>query len=1517
MALEIDRIQLEIVIQKDEARQKMIELEQQMRDANKELTKIGKTFGKNSEEYRNQVDELKGLQQQYDKIFEDIGVGSLSLKELQNRQKELNQIIRNIPGDDSLYAPYKNQLDEINARIKELKGDTNEYTLYLNKLAESYGTMLHLERAGANGTDRYAEQVQRIRQLTEEHEAYTASIRIESMSIDELKTRQSGLNAVLNSMPGDSPLMEEYRAQLDQVNRRIEDIQGNADESRRYIEKMNDAFDKLRQTQSEYGEDSEQFRQQLESIRELSAAHDSYVDTIGFENLTIDELSNRQKELNEILRHIPGSSTMMSEYRSELEHVTTRIKELKTDADESRIYLDKMAAAFDKLRQTQLKYGTDSAEYRKQAEAIRKLTAEHDKYIDEIGFENLTVKELSARQRELNEILDNVPGSSEKLESYRAQLNQVKARIKELKHEAQETKFSLSKMADGINRYGAMAAGAVASLTGVALTARKCVDEFAEMQEAEAQVVKYTGMTADEVSALNDEFQKMDTRTARTRLNELAGDAGRLGIQGKQGVLDFVDAANMINVALGEDLGNDAVKNIGKLAEMFGDSGRSMKENMLAIASSVNEVAQNSSAAEPYLVEFTARMGGVAKQAGIAITDVMGFASALDQNMLRSEMASTALQNLVLKIYQEPAKYAKLAQMDVKEFTTTMATDANKAVLKFLEALGSKGGMAQVAPILKEMKLSGAEAAGVITTLAGNVAKVRKEQETANQAYKDGTSIINEFNVQNNTVQAELDKAKKRFADIRVELGEQLLPVMKYMVTTGSLTVKGLSSIISLLIKYKGTLTLVTAAVIAYTIAVNASNIADKAKVLWTDRILVSMRKLFMLIKSHPYVALGTAILTVVSLYKDWTKASDKLTASEKNLRAVRQQSQSDIRSEKAEIEQLVAMAKDENRSKETRLAAVRRLNEISPEYLGNLTLEKIGTEDATKAVNAYIDSLLVKQNIENANLRKNDLLANRDDILNNGVNEGRWTEVWNGFLYGTANAVNQGKQMLLGFEDDWAKETMNKLENRTVDKLKDIDSQVKDLDAYIEEQRQQMIEIQRQEIVTPSGVDKKKLEAAYEKELEALQLAQRTEQNLVKQAQFEGLKTEEEAQQDLYEIDVKYLSLRKKLLDDFNKDSSDIQGQLLDKMIAESNRRFKLLQEEDKKHQIQELPSPEEEEIDEDNYLIEKYKKTLDGQQALLDAQRSANLISEEEYQDRISDIILQKSEERAEKQKAILQTVSDVAGGFSDLFAAMQDSEISKVERKYDKEIAAAKKAGKDTTELEEEKEEAINSVKKKYADKQFAATVLQVTATTAVTAMEAYKAMAGIPVIGPALGAAAAAAAIASGAAQIAVAKQQRDEAKGLKSGGYSDDYVQGYTTVGNPDDVAGVIPVHKNEFVTNHEGVSNPHVRQFLDVFDMAQKRGTIRMLNTTQILEQVRTKSGYYTGGYSNETSGTSSGTSAVAETGVIVLLNRIIELLDKGNTSLKDIAGKELMIDVRTVRDGIRKLEKLEKNVSR
>ena len=155
------------------------------------------------------------------------------------------------------------------------------------------------------------------------------------------------------------------------------------------------------------------------------------------------------------------------------------------------------------------------------------------------------------------------------------------------------------------------------------------------MEEAQSQMRKYTGLTTQEVKDVNEEFKRMDTRTARTKLNEIAGDAGKIGEAGKKNIENFVEAANMIGVALGDDLGKDAVLNIAKLAQVFGeDKNKGLRGAMLATGSAVNAVGQNSSAAEGYLVGFTARVAGSAQQAKIAQTSLIGYASVLDQNMI-------------------------------------------------------------------------------------------------------------------------------------------------------------------------------------------------------------------------------------------------------------------------------------------------------------------------------------------------------------------------------------------------------------------------------------------------------------------------------------------------------------------------------------------------------------------------------------------------------------------------------------------------------------------------------------------------------------------------------------------------------------------------------------------------------------------------------------------------------------------------------------------------------------------
>lgn len=1116
---------------------------------------------------------------------------------------------------------------------------------------------------------------------------------------------------------------------------------------------------------------------------------------------------------------------------------------------------ERMRSANRELQKTKKQFGETSEEYKKQTEVIKQLQQEYDNLYEEIGLTNLSLRDLGKRQKDLNAILRQLNPNTELYKQYSEQLKEVNNRIKELRGTANETRFSLSKLTDGFNKYGAIAASAIAGLTGITLTMRSCVNEYAEMEEAQSQVIKYTGLTKDEVKVLNEEFKQMDTRTARTRLNELAGDAGKLGISTKEGVKEFVEAADMINVALGEDLGKEAITQIGKLADMFGTGDRSLKENMLAVGSAVNSVAQNSSAAEPYLVEFTARMGGVGKQANMAITDIMGFASALDQNMLRSEMASTALSGLILKLYQEPSKYAQLAGLQVEEFTKLMSEDVNEAVLTFLEALNRMGGMDKMAPVLDKMSLSGAEAASVISALAGNVEKVRKEQLGANQAFVEGTSVVNEFSVQNSTVQAELDKAKKRFADIRVELGEQLLPVMKYMVSTGSLTVKGLSAVVSVLMENKRVIVTVTSAIAAYVLVVKSATLAKKAYTVATKAATMATNLFSKATKASPWglvISGATAAMTYLSLFRDET---DKTTESQKKLNDALQQNADEMNS----------LRSVQDRAKNMDTLNKRQLNQLRADAQAEVQAIEDKLSAETIAYRKYYDE-------------QKKIIESRTDI-------------------------DQAQKAAL----------VRALDNDTDEKAAEL--------AKLLEQKNQLIAIinkipKSKDIFTNPVLNETKTKVAkVEKEYG-------NQQNDLHAQRALDLIEEEDYQKKLYELEVKYLAKKRALYveADMEKDASLMDQQILSAMTFEANRLYanKLANQQPVKPQERQMEIIEEEDPVEDTYALDKYKQSLDGQLALLEAFHDAGIISEMEYQDRLSEINKQKEEERAQVRKAALDTFNQLAGSMSQLMNAMQDSEISKIEKRYDAQIKAAQKEGKDTTELEEQKEEAILAVKRKYADKQFALQVLQVTASTAVSAMEAYKAMAGIPVVGPALGAAAAAAAVIAGMAQIAVAKQQADEAKGLYTGGYSDDYVQGYTAKGDSHDVAGVIPVHKNEFVTNHEGVANPHVKQFLDVFDIAQKNGTIGMLNTTQILQQVRIRGGRYSGGYTDDTTNpipVDNGGFSSSE--ILAWIKIIAKELQKSNIHLSAIAAKDLTVNVRSVRDGIKRLEMLEKNASR
>lgn len=468
---------------------------------------------------------------------------------------------------------------------------------------------------------------------------------------------------------------------------------------------------------------------------------------------------------------------------------------------------------------------------------IKTLEAETKAYQTTQQKVNQTLKNLSTASyrdlqliaKALNKELRSgaIERNSEEWKKLQGQLKQVRAEMLHINNESKAATNTWGKAVNWLNTNWGAITQVVFGYNTLRDAIQKCTQAYADMDESMANVRKYTGQTDAQVREMNEDFKKVDTRTSRDQLNELAGAAGRLGITSKELIEEFVDGADKINVALGDDLGEGAVDKIGKLAQMFGeDKTKGLRGAMLATGSAVNELAQNSSANAGYIVDFTADLSGVGIQAGMTQAQLMGLASALDQNMQEEATSSTVFSQLITKMFQEPAKFAKIAGIEVKKFTNLMKTNANEGLMQFLSAMKSRGGFAEMAPMFEEMQLNGTRAVGVLSAVASHLDQVKVAQNLAAQSYAAGTSVLDEFNVQNNTTQAQLDKAKNHLRDLSVELGETLLPVMRLAISSTSVGAGVLSTVLKFIVSHIKELSVLGAAIIACTALWKAHTIA-------------------------------------------------------------------------------------------------------------------------------------------------------------------------------------------------------------------------------------------------------------------------------------------------------------------------------------------------------------------------------------------------------------------------------------------------------------------------------------------------------------------------------------------------------------------------------------------------------------------------------------------------------------------------------------------------------------------
>lgn len=725
------------------------------------------------------------------------------------------------------------------------------------------------------------------------------------------------------------------------------------------------------------------------SLKAYSSNVSTTIDTIS--NLSSASLGDVEKAVRSVKRAMKGV-TDPGDYKILNDYLTL-----------CRIRMDEIKkASTSSIGQ----YNTAMAEAKQRAKDFVEETNLINATLNNIS--GASIRDLETSLKLVNERLRDVDHNSDEFKVLTNKAKQLKAEIAAINAEQEKSKGKWARFVDFFNVNWGAITQAIGAITGLSMTIRKCSADYAKMDEQMVDVIKYTGLAKDKVEDLNESFKRMDTRTPREKLNQLAGDAGRLGITSKEAVEDFVDAADKINVALGDDLGDDAVKNIGKLAQMFGDDKtKGLRGAMLATGSVINELAQSSSASAGYLVDFTARLAGVGKQAGLTQQQIMGFASVLDQNMQQDEAAATAMQNLIAKMYQEPAKFAALAGKSVKEFSDLLKNDANEALLQFFGAMKKQGGFESLAPMFDQMGMDGSRCVAVFSVMADKLGDIKNAQDIANRAYEQGTSVINEFNTQMTSEQAQLDMAKKKFMELSIELGKELQPVVKYTISTSAILVKTLYQLIIFTKSHIGTLATLAVAIAAVTLVYKAQAVAVKINAAWSkilnayDATSIALNKAkavavnsvkiaFYLLTgqlqkakaamdamraasiSNPYAAVLTAVLTLgAGIYylakaiRDHNKAAyenqlavKKMRAAHKDMVDAQKEANQSIAEEKTRVMQLTNVVNSNAYSYDEKKRAMIALEKIVPGYHRNLNNEARLMESNNIAIRKYISNL-------------------------------------------------------------------------------------------------------------------------------------------------------------------------------------------------------------------------------------------------------------------------------------------------------------------------------------------------------------------------------------------------------------------------------------------------------------------------------------------------------------------------------------------------------------------------------
>lgn len=778
------------------------------------------------------------------------------------------------------------------------------------------------------------------------------------------------LQEAKGSMEPFSKEWEDLAAKIDNVKTRMADVASNSPFERNY-----DTAQKM-------------------------ARQDGLLDKEGYlRNPTKNDLewskSYLQKELGNTS---PFETIKIAEIKEALGMLDERLSVFKDNADKSAMSAEKLNDVLSNMKTASLDdLKAASAELNKQlgklapssdaAKQVKQQLQALDKEIKQVEDDVVDVNDVIARSKKGKASIEELKKAYQQLQ---AELNKINTGDEEFKNKQKALK-DLKKEIDDVTGAAKKQGGAwqtalknLTAYVGLFAVFNQVKTYFVDLfrlnmkfADQLTDIRKVALSTTDEIANLSRELAKIDTRTSLEELNRIAYAGAKLGIQTQGGTMalaGFVRAADQVNVALKEDLGEEALTSLAKITEVMGLVNKyGVEKAMLKTGSAIFRLAATSTASSDKIVDFSNRMLALGEQAALTTPDILALGSAVDSMALEPEVAATAFGKLVTELRSGTRPIEKSLGIATGSLKKMIESGRGMdAILTIFRRMGETKNVFALGDLFKDLGSDGTRLIKTMVTMASKNGMLTKAVEESNKAFNDGTAVTVEYNMQQETAMAYMERAnnllEKQFvsssaaagpvhdiAKAWFELTEELTSSIGFMtevkIAIGLIfaSVKMLLNIIPTLISMLSMAGLAGAFAYVLDYAQKLSAASASLSVVWAKMVSTFNKLSFVKQAGVLGGIIGLLGILVVKL-AEYTSSLNQASAGQRVLNEVQEEGKRKAMEEQEQLTRLHNVMKDTSASMDLRLEAMKKLNSAIPGLNAKINTETGAVKENTKA---------------------------------------------------------------------------------------------------------------------------------------------------------------------------------------------------------------------------------------------------------------------------------------------------------------------------------------------------------------------------------------------------------------------------------------------------------------------------------------------------------------------------------------------------------------------------------------